>query len=112
MATATDLSAINETLDDLGALLTHHGAILTHLEQLPIPDIQGLARRLEDVADAVERLKTPEPATRPWWLTPGVVLLAVVVGWGLCWATVRWLPGSMLPPGFSRIEPLKQKGRL
>jgi len=111
MATATDLTAINETLDDLGAVLTHHGDILTHLEQRPVPDIAGLARRLEDVADAVDRLHAPEPAIRPWWYTPAAVSLALALGWGLCWATVRWLPGALLPPGFTRMDPVKQKGR-
>jgi len=111
MAAATDLTAINEALDDLGAMLTHHGEILTHLEQRAVPDIAGVARRLEDVADAVDRLKAPVPVTRPWWYTPAAVGMALVLGWGLCWGTVRWVPGGMLPPGFSRMEPAKQKGR-
>jgi len=111
MATATDLTAINEALDDLGALLTHHGEILTHLEQRAVPDMAGLARRVEEVADAVDRMKAPAPVTRPWGYTLAAVGMALLLGWGLCWVTARWLPGGMLPPGFSRVEPLKQKGR-
>lgn len=104
-----------------GALLAYHGDILTRLEQRPIPDIAGLARRVDDIADAVDRLKAPEPVQHRWWHRPMsvrrwwhvvcIVLLAMVTGWSLGWFTVRWLPGSMLPPGFSRVEPVKQKGR-
>ena len=111
MAAVTDLAAITETLDDLGALLTHQGEILAHLEQRAVPDIAGLARRLEEVADTVDRLKAVDPVSRPWWYTPAAVGLSLLLGWGLCWMTVRWLPGGMLPPGFSRMEPAKQKGR-
>lgn len=116
MAAATDLSAINDALDDLGAMLTHHGEILTQLEQRPVPDITSLARRLEDIADAVDRLVAPPVSPRRGfapWRTRILVLVAMGVGWVACWSTVRWVPASFLPPGFSRVAPvpLQQKGR-
>lgn len=109
----TDASAITEALDHLMSVQEQHGEVLIHLERRNVPDIQGLTRRLEEVADAVERLTPIEvpQQSRPWVLFWGSLGLALVCGWAICWMTVRWLPGSMLPPGFSRMTPPVTKGR-
>jgi hypothetical protein len=112
MAKDTDVNAVTEALDHLLEVQEQHTEILTHLEQREVPDLAGLTRRLEEVADAVERLNVPEPPQRVSWRLPGVLLLAAVLGWGICWLTARWLPSALLPPGFSRVTPaVPQKGR-
>jgi hypothetical protein len=113
MAKDTDVDAVLEGLDHLQAVQEQHGEVLHHLERRPVVDLQGLVRRLEEVADAVERLTPPPPAitqTRWVWL-PTLLLIGLLVGWFSCWLTVRWLPGSLLPPGFSRVTPPPPKGR-
>jgi hypothetical protein len=112
MAKDTDVNAVTEALDHLMAVQERQGGILTRLEQRRVPDIDGLTRRLEEVADAVERQRRPEvPTPRLAWVHVGVLLLAIFAGWGLCWATVRYLPNGALPPGFTRAAPAPQKGR-
>ena len=113
MAKDTDVDAVLEALDHLQAVQEQHGEVLHHLERRPVSTLQGLARRLEEVADAVERLTPPPPPvtqTRWAWL-PALLLIGLLVGWFSCWLTVRWLPGSLLPPGFSRVTPPPPKGR-
>ena len=115
MAKDTESEVVIEALDHLLEVQEHHSAVLTQLEQRPIPDMQGLLRRLEDVADAVERLQVPAaPSPTLWWLQwalPGMLLVGLLVGWFSCWLTARWLPSTLLPPGFSRPVSVPQKGR-
>ena len=107
--------AVLEALDHLLEVQEQHTAVLTHLEQRPIADVQGVARRLEEVADAVDRLAEPRPVPSLRWLQwalPGVLLVGLLVGWFSCWLTVRWLPSTLLPPGFSRpVAPAPLKGK-
>ena len=109
----TEADVVIEALDHLLEVQEQHSAILTHLEQRPIADLAGLARRLEEVADAVGRMQpAPAPSLR-WlqWALPGMLLVGLLIGWCSCWLTVRWLPSTMLPPGFARQAPVPQKGR-
>ncbi|HEY5864771.1 MAG TPA: hypothetical protein VI542_04340 [Candidatus Tectomicrobia bacterium] len=111
MPKATEADAVIEALDHLLEVQEQHGEVLTHLERRPTPDMDGLARRLEEVADAVERLKPAEVPKPAWWRLPAVVGGMLLLGWLLCWGTIRWMPSDMLPPGFSRVAPPTQKGR-
>ena len=115
MAKDTENDVVIEALDHLLEVQEQHTAVLTHLEQRPIPDVQSLHRRLDEVADAVDRLAVPAPVPSFWWLRwalLGMLLVGLLVGWFSCWLTVRYLPSTLLPPGFARQgaqAPLKGK---
>ena len=113
MAKDTDVDAVLEALDHLQVVQEQHSEVLHHLERRPVVDLQGLERRLEEVADAVERLTPPPPPSSHagWAWLPALLLMGLLVGWCSCWLTVRWLPGSLLPPGFSRVTTPPPKGR-
>ena len=114
MAKDTESDVVIEALDHLLEVQEQHTAVLTHLEQRPVADVQSLHRRLDEVADAVDRLAAPPPLPSVGWLQwalPGMLLVGLLVGWFSCWLTVRWLPSTMLPPGFARQAPVPQKGR-
>ena len=66
MAQDTDVSAVAEALDHLMAVQEQQGSILTRLEQRKVPDLDGLTRRLEEVADAVERQQRPRSVAPEW----------------------------------------------
>jgi hypothetical protein len=118
MAKDTDahVDAMLEALDHLHAVQEQHGEVLLHLERREIPDMQGLTRRLEEVADAVERLKPialPHPSR---WLLPGAVIVALMCGWFLCWMCVAekegwtWRVLGMIDevPGLKRLNILSE----
>ena len=84
MAKDTDVDAVLEGLDHLQAVQEQHSEVLHHLERRPVVDLQGLARRLEEVADAVERL-TPPP--------PPVLAAAVGLAAG---AAAHWAAGGLV----------------
>jgi len=115
VAKDTENDVVIEALDHLLEVQEQHTAVLTHLEQRPIPDVQSLHRRLDEVADAVDRLAVPPPAPKMQWLRwalAGMLVGGVVVGWFSCWLTVRWLPSTLLPPGFARqVPPAPLKGK-
>ena len=114
MTKDTENDVVIEALDHLLEVQEQHTAVLTHLEQRPIPDVQSLHRRLDEVADAVDRLAVPPPPPSIRWrrvALVGMLLLGLLVGWFSCWLTVRWLPSTLLPPGFARPVPVPQKGR-
>lgn len=82
------------------------GRMLIGLEQRPLVDMAGLARRLEDVADlCVARPVQPDEAGYygvDWRLALALVVGGVLLGIVACWGTVRYLPDAWLPPGFRR----------
>ena len=111
MAKDTEADVVIEALDHLLEVQEEHSKVLTSLQQRPIPDLQGLVRRLEEVADAVDRIP-PAPASLSWlqYALPGMLLVGLLVGWFSCWLTVRWLPDTMLPPGFAGRRRRRRKG--
>ena len=106
-----NVGAMLEAVDHILEVQEQHGEVLIHLERRPIPDIDGLTRRLGEIADAVERLTPVETLKPAWWAVPAMLTGVFVLGWIICWGTIRWMPSDMLPPGFSRVVPVPQKGR-
>lgn len=108
-----DVSAI--ALEMLHEEIMQQKELLIGLEARPILDMDGLTRRLEELTDAVERATRPPPPVpqRPWWLTPGLMMLAVLVGVLLGWELLRWRPVQVLlfPPQAPHAAPQTQKGK-
>jgi hypothetical protein len=90
--------------------------VLTRLEARPIPDMEGLARRVEEIADAVHTLGvvvTQRQRHRPWWWTPALcmaiaVLVAIGILEALTWGPVRT---ALCPPVAQSLNPPIQKGK-
>jgi hypothetical protein len=101
---AGDSNLILTALDTIQAAQEEHTTILTHLEARKILDLAGIERRLDEVADAVIRLKIPSPPRRPWWLTPALMTLAMLGGIGLLLLAIK-LKGDMLTSGTPRASP-------
>ena len=83
MAKDTDVDAVLEALDHLQVVQEQHSEVLHHLERRPVVDLQGLVRRLEEVADAVERLTPPPPPVLACRGGPGC---RPCCSWGCWWA--------------------------
>jgi hypothetical protein len=92
----SDTEVLFDALDHLQAVQEDHGKILTNLEARPILDLTGMERRQEELHDELVRIATafPRPRRRPWWWTPSLVSLALLVGIAVGWETmaygVRW----------------------
>jgi hypothetical protein len=69
--------------------------VLQHLEARPVVDLDGVGRRLDELADAVDRaqqtLATRLRQRRAWWRTPAYVTLAFVGGVLLCYGVLVWV---------------------
>jgi hypothetical protein len=105
-------------VDELGHVQEEHAQTLHALEARPIVDVTGIERRLEEVADAVERLKTPSrERRRAWWLTPLFVTLAYVVGvlstYGVLWVVQQQRLTHGKQPGMAApvTPPVGKKGK-
>jgi hypothetical protein len=101
---AGDSNLILTALDTIQATQEEHTTILTHLEARKIVDLAGIERRLDEVADAVVRLKMPPPRCRPWWLTPALMTLAMLGGIGLLLLAIK-LKGDLLTSSTTRASP-------
>lgn len=112
MASAPE--AITEALDHLMEVQEQHGAMLTGLEQRPLVDLASLTRRLEDLADVLEPrgplVSEAEYRGCAWRFVSVLVLGGMLLGYGTCWMTARYLPTGGLPPGFSRPVVERAKG--
>jgi uncharacterized protein HemX len=106
-AKAVDSEVLTLALDDIQEQLERHTTMLTHLEARPIVELTGLTRRIDDLADTVDRLRgTLMRRSRPWWVTPGVVTLSLVVGLGSGSAGVLWLQSQRhLESGTAKTAP-------
>lgn len=105
MAQGSHVDPIRECLEHLMDGQTHQEAILVALERRPVVDLQGIERRLDDLQDLVVQQR-PEEDAPAWWWAPLTLGLALLVGYVVCWSTVQYLPGSLLPPGFQRTIPV------
>lgn len=101
-------------LDNLETGLACQWDLLTRLEARPIADIEGLARRLEEVGDAVQVLGSTirqSQVRRPWWWTPALCTVMVLLGAGAMVEALWWHPVQTLvcPPGVQTgISPAKR----
>ena len=112
------LDLLLDAANHLEEVQQEQGEILFHLEQRPIADLAGIERELRWMADAIHRIVTPyieRPVRlRPWWLTPGLLTVAVLVGFvvGLAW--VSWVQTHRWPlawPGAVQQSVPVKKGR-
>src|SRR5262245_63180642 len=79
---ATLASVLIPAVDDLQERQKEQGDILLQLQQRPIPDIEGLGRRIDERADALDRvtaaLQAPKPRRTWWrsvlWFTAGLIV--------------------------------------
>jgi hypothetical protein len=117
--TAVSVDDLVVVVEALGAEQEEQQQVLHSLEARPIVDVTGIERRLEEVADAVERLKTPgrEHRARAWWLTPVFVTLAYVVGvlstYGVLWVVQQQRLTHGKQPGIVApvTPPVGKKGK-
>lgn len=86
---AADIELVMVGLDTIQTVQESHGLILAHLEGRPIVELAGMERRLEELADRVTELRPRPPRSRAWWLTPLLLTLAVLVGYGLALMALR-----------------------
>ena len=103
-------------LDNLETGLACQWDLLTRLEARPIADIEGLARRLEEVADAVHRVGVDigrAQVRRPWWWTPALCTVMILLGAGGMMEALWWRPVQTLvcPPIVQTVGPQAVKGR-
>lgn len=106
-------------VEAMGAEQEEQQQLLHSLEARPIVDVTGIERRLEEVADAVERLKVPvrERRARAWWVTPLFVTLAYVVGvlstYGVLWVVQRQRLAHVKQPDIATTvtPPVGKKGK-
>lgn len=105
-------------LDDIQQDLACQWDLLTRVEagQIPLAHIEGLARRLEEVADAVQTLERVVLASRhrrPWWWTPAVATLMFLLGAGCVVEAFLWPPvrALLFPVPTQQAVPQAQKGR-
>jgi len=77
-----------------------HLSILQALEQRKIVELDGVERRLDEVADAMDRVQqtvsTRLQQRRAWWRTPAYVTLAFVSGMLVCYGMLVWLTQQQL----------------
>jgi hypothetical protein len=105
-------------LDDIQQGLACQWDLLTRVEagQIPRDEIAGLARRLDEMADAVHTLGSvvlARPRRRPWWWTPALCTLMFLLGAGCVVEAFLWQPVRMLvfPAPTQQAVPQVQKGK-
>jgi hypothetical protein len=86
---AADIELVMVGLDTIQRVQEDHGLILAHLEARPVVELAGVERRLDELADRVTELRPRPPRQRVWWLTPMLLTLAVLVGYGLALMALR-----------------------
>jgi len=93
-------------LADLQDGMAEMREMLVHLEARPIPDLAGTERRLDEFADAMDRMYTllVRPR-RPWWHVPAILTLAILLGFAVGWASVPWVRQIVVPPTVTQPAP-------
>jgi hypothetical protein len=117
--TAVSVDDMVVLAEALGAEQEEQRQVLHALEARPIVDVSGIERRLEEVADAVERLQAPQRKrrARAWWVTPLFVTLAYVVGvlstYGVLWVVQQQRLAHGKHPGIVApvTPPVGKKGK-
>jgi uncharacterized protein HemX len=97
-ARATDTDLVMTALDTIQSVQEEQTLLLVNLEARPVVDVTGIERRLEELADAVERLRPPPRRRRPWWLTSLLLTLVFLVGFGVGWVQMRWVTHPVAAP--------------
>lgn len=94
---ASDFEQFGIVVEGIADLLDQQkeqSEILTQLQARPIVELNGIERRLDEYADALERLKQAQqparPRRRPWWITAALVSLAYVVGACSLYGVLLW----------------------
>ena len=112
-ATTPDGDVLLIALEDIQERLAEHTTALQHLEARPIVELAGLERRIDELADAVARMRPALPPPRRWWLTPAWVTLAFVLGvcstyGALVWTAQRQQAVVQKPPVSAPVAPGKR----
>jgi hypothetical protein len=88
-----DTEVLVVALDAIQEEQQEQTTILQHLEQRKIVELDGVERRLDELADALGQItmrRMPRLMSRRWWIVPlwiGIALLALPSGMVLGWMT-------------------------